>query len=108
MTRTTFAPQPLPIVIGRTLDALGFRMVIDTIGCRHLYWPHLFEDVAPTVLPGAYPDIAPDNDSERRGAHMALVNIVRHMSQADVEAMFSAFADSETIDTFDFRKQMSL
>ena len=108
MTKTNIAPRPLPIEIGRTLKALDFRLTIDAHGLRHICGPKLSKDVAPTPLPGGFLDIALEDDNERRGANKVLVNVVRHMSRADIEAMFSAFAESETIDTFDFRKLLSV
>jgi hypothetical protein len=107
VTKTNIASRPLHIEIGRTLKALEFQLTIDANGRRHICEPKLSEDVAPTPLPGCYLDIALEDDNERRGANKALVNILRHMSQVDTEAMFSAFAECEATDTFDFRKLIS-
>jgi hypothetical protein len=107
MTRTAIAPVPLPIAIGRMLDTLGFRLVIKACGRRVLCWPTTSKDDPALALPGDWADILLNDECEHRGANKALTSMVVKMSQPDMEAMFAAFGESETTETFDFREQMS-
>ncbi len=103
MTNITLASRLLPIAIGHALGALGFRLVIDQQGRRHLYWPLDSESPAAAALLGQSPDAIPLADHEWAGASKALVHLVRQMSLAELEMLFAAFAECEASCGFDFR-----